>query len=1271
MPRSLPLTALQQQIFLADSLLNDSHYNNAFIFELIGNVDVTRLLKAINAANNFFEANRTRLIKNADGSVWQFIDEQGTLNACVYLDLTEKNFSTAKAKEVALLLIEERCQQKMDCFADYPTRLILIKYADSGYLFACIAHHIFSDGKAGLLFLKACSVAYNQGEEHLISLFNPSSGIGEYLDEMAKESKNKQEFANSYWLEKLADQELALPFTGNAQSLALSATASFTIGTDLLDSMRSMCKSQKTTLFLFMATSFAVLLNKYLHHQNLVLWYPVDLRPKGHADWFGCYVHEIPLVISIAAETTFIDLLRQITQSRKQDSEYQHLFHAELLKNAVDGQLDPADLISLAQTPLLVNDLQLDGMQVVCLKTVSGLPKQNLRLHFAAQKEDCKCTFYFNRALYPSFLIDQLIAHFQQLVHQLVQEPNIPLQKIDILLAEERHRQLYDWNNTKAIYPESKTLPQLFEQQVNKTPQAIAVVFENQQLTYAELNAKANQLSRTIRQRYQVVTGNEITADTLIAICTERGLNWIIGILAILKAGGAYVPIDPTYPEQKIAFILNDTGCQLMLSQSHIKIDLPRINLDQLEAYAQDDSNLNAVSGVNDLAYVIYTSGTTGKPKGVMIEQRSVVNFIFNFWSQPIADQAFRVLSLTNITFDIFGTELWASLLSSGQLILAPKNWLEDLPKLNDLIEERQINLLQVTPSVCNLLLDAKVALNNIRHIIVGGESLSAKLIDRLWHNHLDLYNYYGPTETTIWSMKKNVRSAQDADNIGKPIGNTSVYVLDETLNLVPTGMIGELYIGGLGLSRGYFKQENLTKERFIANPFIQEVIDHRCLYKTGDLVRALPDGELQYVGRYDNQLKIRGHRIELSEIEHAILMHEAISQCAIVAKKDKAGHPILVAYYMAHADIEVNILRNYLKRKLPHYMIPQFFVNLPALPLNQNGKIELSRLPEIDIHLHLTDSFVAPRNQQEQLIHDIWCEVLGLLKIGIHDNFFELGGHSISAVKVVAKAREHGIYIQVKDIFDFPTIAESQFIKKLESERFEPTVTINKSTHKPPILLVHPAFSGAEAYLRTICPFMPEDQKLILFNNYVTDKSHLTHLPETLEACATLYLNFIDKADLRSGMKLFGYSSGAVLAYEMALQLEAKGIVVTDLILLDPLFLGLVSSPENEEIEDVLCLGPMWNLVRKYKPSMQPQAKIHFFKATKKIKQGLDMLGFNLLTERVQSKKYNGLELRDESRVILQKIHCIHTEMLRPYPLRGIINHLAMTLNRNKNNSE
>src|SRR5829696_2943580 len=626
----------------------------------------------------------------------------------------------------------------------------------------------------------------------------------------------------------------------------------------------------------------------------------------------------------------------------------------------------------------------------------------------------------YDTDLFEGTSIERLVDHYERLLQELVRDGEQAVGAVPLLAAAERQQLLYEWNQTSMPVPEG-CLHELFEAQVERTPNAVAVLFEEQQLSYSELNRRANQIAHFLRRA-------GVGAESRVGVLMERSAEMLTGMLGILKAGGAYVPLDPNYPQERLSFMLEDAQAKVLLTQEGLRDRLPEwqgeiICVDSdWELIAEESSdNPMPINLPGNLAYLIYTSGSTGRPKGVSIEHRSAVTLLH--WAKAVYTPAeyAGVLASTSICFDLSVFELFVPLSWGGKVIIA-----ENALQLPLLPAAQEVTLVNTVPSAMAELARDGGLPASVRVVNLAGEPLKRTLVNAVYRLEgvEKVFNLYGPSEDTTYSTFVLVPDGDGGVTIGRPVANTRVYLLDEQLQPVPAGVPAEVYIGGEGLARGYHRRPELTAERFVPNPFSAE--PGARLYRTGDVARYLANGELDYLGRVDHQVKIRGFRIELGEVETVLEQHEAIKQAVVVAREAEAGGKWLVAYLVAQqseppATAE---LRAFLKQRLPEYMVPAAFVFLSELPLTATGKINRSALPEPG-RLELSDSYVGPRTETEALVCSLWAGILKLERVGIYDNFFELGGHSLLATQLMSRVREaFRVEVPLRRIFEQPTVA-------------------------------------------------------------------------------------------------------------------------------------------------------------------------------------------------------------------------------------------------------
>ena len=674
---------------------------------------------------------------------------------------------------------------------------------------------------------------------------------------------------------------------------------------------------------------------------------------------------------------------------------------------------------------------QMNGLTLAPFEIERTTSKFDLTLDVTEMDEVLFVLFEYNTDLFRPETIKRMLCNFENLLNGVSSNLDECVNLLPLLTDKERHKTLNFFNDTKKEYHHNKCIHQIFETQVERSPDTVAVVYEDQKLTYTELNEQANQLAHALRK-------NGVGPDILVGICMGRSLEMMIALLGILKAGGAYVPLDPAYPKERLKFMLADTKAPVLIIDRNVVDILPAegvhvIYMDRVKEKVLGYSveNLPNLSNSEDLAYVIYTSGSTGTPKGVEVPHRGVVRLLFGVdYVELGAEKTF--LQLAPVSFDVSTFEIWGALLHGAKCVLFP----ERVPTpvdLGDIIKKNGVSVLWLTSSLFNTVIDeAPEGLSTLKYLLIGGEALSVSHVRRAldFLPSTQIINGYGPTENTTftccYSIPRKLCNEVTSVPIGLPISNTEVYILDTQLNPVPVGVFGELYVSGAGLARGYLNQQELTAERFIPNPFSKDSKSR--LYKTGDVVRYLPDGNIEFSGRSDDQVKIRGFRIELGEIEVNLVKHPDVNQVVVLTREDEPGNKRLVVYIVPEngSKSSTSILRDFLKKKLPEYMIPSVFVMLESLPLMPNGKVDRKALPVPDQKRpELDREFLAPSTPTEIKMSEIWGRLLSIEEVGVNDDFFELGGHSLLATQLISRIRDaFQVNILLREVFESPTVA-------------------------------------------------------------------------------------------------------------------------------------------------------------------------------------------------------------------------------------------------------
>ena len=793
-------------------------------------------------------------------------------------------------------------------------------------------------------------------------------------------------------------------------------------------------KQLGVTPYMLLLSVYYILLSKYSSQEDIVVGSPIVGRNIAELyNLIGMFVNTLAMRANIDSNLSFKDFLSYIKNMCLNNYKYQDYPFDELvdkLKIQRDTSRNPLfDVMFIYQNNGNAT-ADFGDIKTEYFTPDTKISKFDLSLEVIPENDILNLSFEYSTALFNKQFIEDLSKHYSNILTSCLDNLNVKISNICMLSEAEKNKILYDFNNTKTDYPKDKTIAELFEEQAKKTPNNTAVVFGMQKLTYKELNEKANSLAYYLRE-------NGIETNNLVGVMVNRSLEMIIGMLAVLKAGGAYIPIDPTYPKDRIEYMLKNSNSKILLTQEHLHdiTDFKNcvyIDLSNDSIYSLPNDNPNHTNTPEDLAYVIYTSGSTGLPKGVMLKQKNIVNFVYGIMKEFGFTYKDTIVSITTFSFDIFVLESLLPILNGLKTVITSEEEQTDIKMFNELCKKNNVTIFQTTPSRLQAMLAKENSfdfIKKLKYILIGGEPFPPALLKQLQESSkARIYNMYGPTETAVWSSLKDLTNA-DKINIGKAISNTQLYILDKFNNPLPVGVPGELFIAGDGVCKGYYNNLELTQKVFLNNPFVPNEL----MYKTGDLCMLLPNGEVEYLERVDNQIKIRGLRIELGEIESKILDYNGIEKVCVI-KQTINNRDFISAYFTASKRINPSSLKKYLSNYLPKYMIPSYFTVLEKFPYTPNGKIDKKalKLPEEVLSNSREAEYIAPRTDLEKQFCAIWEQILNVSPIGITDNFFELGGDSILAMNLNLELKSITDTISYADIFKFPTIAE--LVKKSKS---------------------------------------------------------------------------------------------------------------------------------------------------------------------------------------------------------------------------------------------
>lgn len=936
-------------------------------------------------------------------------------------------------------------------------KVCLFTASENRHLMLISVHHIITDFWSLSIILNDMAVFYNEEKSGVKTKLAPIKyDYFEFVEQQEKILQGEEgKRLWKYWKNQLGGELPVLNLPTDKQRPPVQTykgqTISFKINNEIAGKLKEIAKRNGATLYMVLLAAYEILLHRYSGQHQVLVGSPTSGREDAaFSEVVGYFINPVVLKSEYADNQKFSEFL-SATRKTVLEAFSNQRFPFPTLVERLQPQRETAyspvfQAMFVLQKAHVLNDkgltpfalgmpdvqMQLGDLTLRSAEISQKTSQFDLTAAFAETEDGLAATLEYNSDLFYPSTVERIAGNFEVLIMDISNNPDKVVSKLQIINEKEREKVLTDWNKTEGDYPQS-CIHQMIEEQVRKTPDKTAVTFKNERLTYLELNKKSNQLAHYLRKQ-------GVGPGTLVGLCINRSLNMLMGLLAILKAGGTYVPLDPSYPAERLAYMVQDSKLPLLLTGSDLSAfasDIP-VKITDLDALCVQVSDENSENPENDVsqdnaAYVIYTSGSTGKPKGVQISHRALVNFIISMQKEPGLTQGDNLLSVTTLSFDIAGLELYLPLSAGAGLVIASKEAVYDADELISQISRNNITVMQATPATWRMLIDAGWNGNGKLKILCGGEAMPRELADQLLKRCGCLWNMYGPTETTIWSTIMNVKSGSGQISIGRPILNTQIYILDSNMEPVPIGVTGEIYIGGHGLADGYLNRPELTSERFVDNPF-KNGRNYK-MYRTGDLGRYLPDGNIEALGRVDNQVKIRGFRIELGEIEALLARHPDIHEAVVAAKEVNRGDRQLIAYYTcgnetAPADIE---LRNLLKQDLPAYMIPSVFVRMAALPLTPNGKVDRLSLPVPEALAGAVTAVVAdnvekrntnPRSSIEKMIVEIWREVLHIENIGTEDNFFDIGGHSLLLSRVYNLIKKQvNKEITMVDMFKYPTV--------------------------------------------------------------------------------------------------------------------------------------------------------------------------------------------------------------------------------------------------------
>ena len=1147
--------AQQRQWFLWQLEPHSGAYNIPVALRLTGVLDVAALEAAFTGLVARHETLRTTFRQDGEQAV-QVVHEALPFHLPVE--------AVAEADLQARVAAELRAP--FDLQAGPLLRVRLLRVGAEDHVLTVVQHHIVSDGWSMPIMIDELVRLYDAhrcGQ----ALHLPALPI-QYADYAIWQRNwmeaGEQERQLGYWTTQLGGEQPVLELPTDRPRPLVQSHAGARLDIDLppvlAQQLKALARQQGVTLFMLLLASFQTLLHRYSGQADIRVGVPTANRNRSETEGLiGFFVNTQVLKAEFADGTTFAQLLQQTRHTAVQAQAHQDLPFEQLVQALQpERDLGRSPLFQVLfnhQTQNQGQARQLPGLNVEKLQFGQHTAQFDLTLETLERDSGIGAALTYATALFDPTTAERLARHWRHLLEGICVDVGQWIAELPLLDSGERQCMLVDWNRSQLDYPREQCLPALIEAQAAATPDAIALVSADAALSYAQLNARSNQLAHQLREL-------GVGPDVLVGVALERGPDMVVGLLAILKAGGAYVPLDPDFPADRLTYMMQDSGLKLLLSQSSllgqlsISSGVQTLCLDRQGDWLDGFSTENppAVAQPENLAYVIYTSGSTGLPKGVTIHHQALVNFLFSMADKPGLSAQDRVLSLTSLSFDIAGLELYLPLIRGASVVLLKTHQNKDPQALLQVIAEQQASVIQATPSSWRMILDAAPAgALKGKTILCGGEALSAELAQRLIDQAGHVWNVYGPTETTIWSARHYLTRADDVW-LGKPLANTTLHIVSDDLDVLPVGARGELLIGGDGLARGYHQRPGLTAQRFVPDPFSSS---GGRLYRTGDVARYRADGVIEYVGRLDHQVKIRGFRIELGEIEARLLEHPAVQEAVVIDIDNQ-----LAAYLIGEQESPElrSGLKAHLKAGLPDYMVPSHFTWLERMPQTPNGKLDRKALPRPDAS-QAQSAYEPPRNERERQLAQIWMDVLKVERVGLKDNFFALGGHSLLVISLVSRLRDaFDTRLSLHDFLLLETFEDlADFLAAGESRVKNPVVSMNISTgDKAPLFCLPPGGGGTYAYYPLAGHLSPQRSVLGVVNkSYVVPGWKETSWDDMVG----YYVEQIRKVRPQGPYNLLGWSLGGALAIEVAHSLESAGETVG--------FLGLVDThlPKGEQV--------------------------------------------------------------------------------------------------------
>ncbi|MEO5563014.1 MAG: amino acid adenylation domain-containing protein [Chitinophagaceae bacterium] len=1167
----VPLSFSQERLWFIDQLEGSIHYHIPWVMRVKGALNVIALENSFQDIVNRHEVLRT-VFREEEGLSYQEVIQPDSWK----MEIINGN-EYASNKDELRRFINSLVEAPFNLSQDHMLRVQLSEdIGHDEHLMIVTLHHIASDGWSWGILLKELMSLYRYHTFHIkavlpdlpIQFSDYSIWQRHHLQGEAYEKKL------SYWRSKLSGTTpllLPLDYARPSEQSTHGGNIQVDIDEELTKNLKQVSQTSGVTLFMTMLSVFKVLLYRWSGQTDICIGTPVAGRTLQETEGLiGFFINTLALRSDLDGNTTFNQFLQSVKQTTLEAFEYQDVPFAKIVEMVAtdrDMSRNPVfQVMFVMQNTPKAGELKLgENTSLSYEDSTLARTKYDLTVTIYDSGNGMGLYVEYCTDLFRVSTVERMMLHYKNLLAAIVTSSDTIINRLPMLTGEEETQLLKEFNDTSVTYPKDITLVDLFCEQCKKAPSHIAVMFGNEQLTYKELDERSNQLAQYLRAK-------GIVEETLVPLCLQRSLEMMIGIMGILKAGAAYVPVDPGYPEERISYMLADTSATLVLSDTLSDSSIPAnfegeiILLDKWNSFSNEPvTKPRTALHSKNLAYLIYTSGSTGRPKGVMNQHDGIVNRLLWAQDQFQLTSEDTVLQKTTFCFDVSVWELIWPLLVGSKIVLANPSEHKDPGYLKNVIREKNISVVHFVPSMLDVFLSEveRGECKELKKVLCSGEALKSSQVSFFIEKlpGVELHNLYGPTEAAIdvtwWSLraKENVPSVVP---IGKPVANTSIYIMNTANSLAPVGVSGEIYIGGIQVARGYLNRDELTVEKFIKDPFRDE--QGAKLYRTGDIGRWLPDGNVEYLGRMDDQLKIRGYRVEPGEIESVVQQSGMVKQCVVISDKDKTDTNRLIGYVTVDTLFDRELMIEYLQQHLPEHMIPRLWVLLDNIPLTVSGKVDKRSLPKADGAAMSTKEFVAPRNETDALFADIWQELLGIEQVGINDNFFSLGGHSLLVIRMLHKAKEHNYYLQFRNVFQYPTIAKlADHI--CGNEEAEKKLTGKIRDIHSQVMLLNDCEDGEPLFLLPGSPGFCDPYEELAVALAPVYKVYGIQMPGlrkgdkrvySLEEMASHAVQWIKQIQPEGPYRFVGHSFGGYMSFEITKQLELNNDEVEFICFLD-----------------------------------------------------------------------------------------------------------------------